>query len=231
MTRKLYELVGTDPERPFSPYVWRTRLALAHKGLDVDYVPWHFTERETITALGSEKVPVLVDGDKTVADSLAIAFYLEEAYPDRPPLFGGAGGRDTIRFFNAWGDVTLVGGIFPFIITDIVQRLDTKDAAYFRETREARFKMSIEEFQGDRDRKIDGFRRSLDPFRLTLRAQPFLGGAAPSYADYIAFGPFQWARATSPYKLLAEDDPIHAWRERMLDAFGGMARKSKGFEV
>jgi hypothetical protein len=35
---------------------------------------------------------------------------------------------------------------------------------------------------------------------------------------------FMWARCTSPLELLADDDPVHAWRERLLDAFGGMAR-------
>jgi hypothetical protein len=35
---------------------------------------------------------------------------------------------------------------------------------------------------------------------------------------------FMWARCTSPLELLAADDPVHAWRERLLDAFGGMAR-------
>ena len=34
----------------------------------------------------------------------------------------------------------------------------------------------------------------------------------------------QEARAVSTKQLLAEDDVVYAWRERMLDAFGGMAR-------
>jgi len=65
--------------------------------------------------------------------------------------------------------------------------------------------------------------------RLTLKTQAYLGGDAPNYADYIVFGPFQWARVVSSFKLLAEDDPVHAWRERLLDAFDGMARKSPGY--
>jgi hypothetical protein len=35
----------------------------------------------------------------------------------------------------------------------------------------------------------------------------------------------------SPFKLLAEDDPVYAWRERLLGAFEGMARKSPGYAV
>lgn len=32
MSLKLFELVGIDASRPFSPYCWRARMALAHKG-------------------------------------------------------------------------------------------------------------------------------------------------------------------------------------------------------
>jgi glutathione S-transferase len=67
--------------------------------------------------------------------------------------------------------------------------------------------------------------------RLTLKTQAFLGGAAPNYADYIVFGGFQWARAISPFQLLAPDDAIYAWREKMLDAFDGMARNATGYQV
>jgi len=78
---------------------------------------------------------------------------------------------------------------------------------------------------------VVGFRKSLDPLRLTLKSQAFIGGATPNYADYIVFGGFQWARVVSPFKLLEEADPVYAWRERLLDAFDGMARSSPGHSV
>jgi hypothetical protein len=30
---------------------------------------------------------------------------------------------------------------------------------------------------------------------------------------------------------VAEGDPVYAWRDRLLDAFDGMARKSPGYPV
>ena len=60
--------------------------------------------------------------------------------------------------------------------------------------------------------------------RQTLARQPYLAGERPAYADYAVFGMFMWARCTSALDLLAADDPVHAWRERLLDAFDGMAR-------
>jgi len=70
---------------------------------------------------------------------------------------------------------------------------------------------------------------ALDPLRALLADQPCLCGGAPAYADYIVFGAFQWARSVSPAKLLAADDPVHAWRERLLDLHGGLARRAKGY--
>jgi glutathione S-transferase len=231
MPLKLFELVGADQTRPFSPFCWRTRMALAHKGLTAETIPWCFTEKDAIAPHKSDKVPVLLDGDTSIADSWAIANYLEDTYPDRPSLFGGDGGRAMGRMLNWWGDVVVMGGLFPLIVADIPAHLKPVDAAYFRKTREARLGKPLEETAADRDKSVESFRKSLDPLRLTLKTQPFLGGAAPNYADYIVFGPFQWARVVSPFKLLAEEDPVYAWRARLLAAFDGMAQKSPGYPV
>jgi glutathione S-transferase len=229
--RKLFELCGAEADRVFSPYCWRTRMALAHKGLEAETIPWRFTEKDAIAPHQSDKVPVFVDGDKSVADSWAIANYLEDTYPDRPSLFGGAGGRAMGQMLNWWGDIAIVGGIFPMIVKDIYEHLRSADQLYFRETREKRLGRTMEQAAANRDQAVEDFRKSLTPMRMTLKTQPYLGGEAPNYADYIVFGGFQWARATSAFKLLKDDDPIYAWREKLLDAFGGMARNSPGYAV
>jgi glutathione S-transferase len=230
MSRTLYDLAAADGRR-FSPYCWRAKLALAHKGLDVVTVPVGFTEIRAIPGGGQTTVPVLDDGGRVVRDSFAIAEYLEDAYPDRPSLFGGEGGRAMARFLNAWADTTIIPGIYPMIIADVPQHLHGEDLAYFRNSREKRFGMTLEEMSADRDERVLAFRKALDPLRLMLQAQPFVGGSAPNYGDYIVLGGFQWARGVSPFRLLAEDDPVYAWRERMLDAHGGLVRNSPGFAV
>jgi len=229
--RKLYDLAGAEPERRFSPYCWRTKLALAHKGLAADAIPWRFTEKDVIAFSGQEKVPVLVDGECAVSDSWAIATYLEEAYPDRPSLFGAPAAIAVTRFVNAWADAVLVPAIARLVLVDIFAHLHEKDRAYFRESREKRFGMTLDEASADRDTRVVAFRQSLEPMRVVLRAQPFLGGGAPTYADYIVFGCFQWARCISAFRLLTPDDPVHVWRERLLDTFDGLARKALGYDV
>lgn len=192
MTRKLFELCGTETERVFSPFCWRTRMALAHKDIKAETIPWRFSEKDAIAPHQSDKVPVLIDGETSVADSWAIANYLEDTYPDRPSLFGGEGGRAMGRMLNWWGDTVVLGGIFPMIAADIHGLLRPADQAYFRKTREARLGKTLEEAAANRDQAVEGFRNALNPMRLTLKTQPYLGGTSPNYADYIVFGPFQW---------------------------------------
>ncbi len=229
MTRRMYDLCGADPARRFSPYCWRTRLALAHKGLAVETIPWRFTDTAAIGAHGAQKVPVLLDGDRVIADSWAIAEYLEDTYPDRPSLFGGEGGRALAKFINGWADATMTAGIARLVVSDIPPLLDVRDRDYFVASREKRFGMPLAQVTADRETRVVAFRESLIPLRLVLRERPFLHGAAPAYADAIAFGGLQWARCVSAFPLLAPDDPVHAWRERMLDAYGGIARSTPAF--
>jgi glutathione S-transferase len=230
MTIRLYDLAGAEPDRRFSPYCWRIRLALAHKNLAVETIPWCFTEKAEIAASGQGLVPVLVDGEKWIADSWAIANYLEDTYPDAPSLFGGSAARSLTRYYSSCAD-GLVAAIFPFVALDILGHVADKDRDYFRSTREKRVSDTLEAFVADRDNKLAAFRGSLAPLRATLKTQPYFGGEEPLYADYAIFGPFQWARCISPFVLLEKDDPVRLWRDRLLDRFDGLARKAPAYDV
>jgi glutathione S-transferase len=231
MSLRLYDLAGADADRRFSPYCWRTRMALAHKQLQCETIPWRFTEKAKIAPSGQKLVPVLVDGDRWVADSWVIANFLEDGYPDRPSLFGDdPAARALTRHYSYVAD-GLVGAIFPFVALDILGHIAEEDRTYFRESREKRIGMSLEAFVDDRENKRAAFQASLTPMRRTLKAQPFFGGDRPLYADYAMFGPFQWARCISPFALLEEDDPVRLWRDRLLDRFDGLARKALAYDV
>ena len=114
---------------------------------------------------------------------------------------------------------------------DIWKHIGPKDQEYFRQSREPRFGgASLEDVVKDREARLPAFRASLDPLRRTVERQQFLCGAAPAFADYIVFGAFQWARAISDFALVAADGrTVHAWRGRMLDLHGGLARKAPGY--
>jgi glutathione S-transferase len=227
----MYDLAGAEADRRFSPYCWRAKLAAAHKGLAIETIPWRFTEKDAIAFSGQGLVPVFLDDEREIHDSWTIANYLEEKYPDRPSLFGGASGKALSLFHMNWANSFLHVAMMKFVVLDIWKHADPKDQAYFRESREKRLGKTLEAAVANRDSEIAGFRDSLMPLRLTLRAQPFLGGATPLYADYAVFGAFQWCRCISDYPLLAQDDPVYAWRERVLDLYDGLARQAKGYPV
>jgi len=228
MALTLYDLAGAEPNRRFSPYCWRIRLALAHKQLPVETIPWRFTDKDVIAFSGQGRVPVLVDADKALAGSWTIANYLEQKYPDRS-LFGGPVGAALTRFVESWTDTILQPGLVPLILVDVFARLHEKDRAYFRASREQRLGMTLEAACADRDKRVIGFRQSLEPLRTTLRGQSFLGGETPNYADYIVFGAFMWARSTSPFELMEKDDPVALWRGRLLDRFE-VAGRAPGYD-
>lgn len=72
---------------PFSTNVERVSLALAHKGLDVEWEDVDPADRGPVERLsGQPLVPVLVHDERVLADSTVILHYLEELQPE-PPLF------------------------------------------------------------------------------------------------------------------------------------------------
>jgi glutathione S-transferase len=72
---------------PFSTNVERVSLALAHKGLDVEWEDVDPADRSPVERVsGQPLVPVLVDDGRVVFDSTVILRYLENLQPE-PALF------------------------------------------------------------------------------------------------------------------------------------------------
>lgn len=224
MAMQMYDLAGADPNRRFSPFCWRTKLALAHKQLEFETIPWRYADKSKIAFANWDRVPVIIDNGKPVVDSWTIAIYLERTYATRPALFSGA--PDASRFFNVWTDTVLNPAIARLVVVDVYDHLTPEDQPYFRKTREERLGRRLEEVVTNREERLPAFVQTLEPVRQTVAAQPFLGGESPFYSDYIVFGSLMWARCISPLRLIQTDDPLNAWSERLLDACGGIARRA-----
>jgi len=218
----LYELGGLENRR-YSQFSWRTRLALAHKELAVTSHPVRVSDKAAIAFSRQDKVPVLVDGDTVIHDSWRIAQYLE-ARDGTDSLFGGETAQGLTRFVNSWVDRTIVPRLVPLLMIDVLGIVDEEDGRHLRAQIEKAFGKTLEELSANRDKEVVALRRLLDPARASLRSQLFLSGLKPSYADHILFSPFQWARIVSPFQVLEADDALAAWRDRMLDLYGGLAR-------
>lgn len=217
MTRALYSLCGADEGRFFSPHCWKAVMALAHKGLDFEEVPTTYSRIRTIGGGVSRIVPVLDDNGRLIPDSFDIALYLDEAYPDRPSLFRGEGGKALSRMVEGYSQTIIHPAIMRIALLDIHAGLDESDKAYFRESRETRFGATLEDFAANDAAARAGFAAKLEPMRHMLKFQPFIGGETPLFADYIVFGALQWLRVSTGLAMLPADDPVMLWFERCLD--------------
>jgi glutathione S-transferase len=176
---------------------------------------------------------VLRDGTVVVSDSWRIACHLEDAYPHAPSLFDGAGGRQLARLVNLWFDAAIQMTVFPLLFPDLFDVVLPEDLEYFTRSRLERFGGKTRaQFAAERSpARLDAWRAQLAPLRALLaEAGPYFGGATPRYVDYVIASTFIWARAASPLPIIERTDPLYAWRERMLDAYGGAARRNPGYE-
>ena len=226
MTRTLYDLAGKDPALRFSPFCWRAKMALRHKGLDFETLPWRFTEKDVIARTGQGRVPVLVDDERWVHDSWQIALDLDETYPDRPPLMRGAGERAMARFVSSWCDQTLHPFLRSTFLLVIYDAAADKDRAYFRESREKTFGGTLEELVMERLAGLKALAQALQPAEATLNVSRWLAGEEPSYADYCLFGSLQWGHVLSKEPIVSPDSAVGRWFERVLDLFDGYGRQA-----
>lgn len=105
---------------PISIYSAKTRILLRHKGLDWQDLdpPGGYGSAEFKRIVPSGNLPTLVDGALMIADSEAIAEYLEEAYPDPPALPRDLAGRARARERSRFNDTRLepeVRRLFPHV--------------------------------------------------------------------------------------------------------------------
>ncbi|MGD9867094.1 MAG: glutathione S-transferase N-terminal domain-containing protein [Hyphomicrobiales bacterium] len=225
MTLKLFDLAGQDDAMRFSPFCWRAKMALRHKGLEVEELPWRFTEKDRIAQTGQGRVPVLVDGDRWIHESWDIALYLDERYPGNP-LMAGDAERAAARFLTFWADGTLHPLLRPLVILPVFNVTAEKDKPYFRENREKMLGVRLEDTCKDRAAAITSLHKALAPLESTLAGFAFLGGGKPNFSDYVVFGSLQWANVVCAEEMLPANSSVSKWFGRMLDLFGGYARKA-----
>lgn len=222
MTIRLYDLVNANG-RPTSPFVWRIKYALAHKGLAFDAAPVGFIDIPKLCGGQFKTVPIIEDDDTTVCDSWKIVDYLDATYPDAPALFASPQEHAMVKFFDSWFNLEVMNCIFNICALDIHNHARAEDQAYFRQSRETMLRgRTLEQFVDGREARVPELRNALRPLRITLGGSPFIGGDTPNYADYIALGGFLWAGAICTLPLLSADDKLNEWLKRGFDLFDGI---------
>lgn len=211
--RELFELCGADRELLFSPYCWRVRLALLHKGLDFVSRPTRFTDKELIAFSGQKLVPVLRDDGREVHDSVAIFQYLDRVYPERP-LLGEGVALQRARLVERLVFQAVRMPLLKILVPRVFAVIDAADQDYFRSSREKALGMSLEAF-ADPQGGEQQFRQAVTPLEAWLGEQPYLDGDTAGGTDYLVAGLFFWAWCLGAQPWAA-DSKIDAWFQRLL---------------
>ncbi|XP_010276441.1 PREDICTED: glutathione S-transferase U7-like [Nelumbo nucifera] len=101
-----------------SSYTHRAQLALKLKGVEFEYVEEELTNKSPQLLLYNpvyKKVPVLLHGDKAVAESVIILQYIDETWSENPILPDNPYERSLVRFWSHFADDQLgpsVGLVF-----------------------------------------------------------------------------------------------------------------------
>src|SRR6185295_10513993 len=91
-----------------SPYAAKVRSILRYKGIAFEErIVDPFDRRELKRLSGQIGVPIIQDGEKVVADSTAIACYLDEKYPARSIIPKDPALRARVFLFEEWADERL----------------------------------------------------------------------------------------------------------------------------
>ncbi|MFT5420754.1 MAG: glutathione S-transferase [Candidatus Endobugula sp.] len=223
MTITLYELSAANRNVRFSPHCWKSRLALEHKQLSYETEAVWFTEKDKIALSNQPLLPMMTDTDAKgtliINDSWKIALYLDKKYPDAPSLFADDNVQEKADVMNQWVDTELAQFIRPAILMDIFALIAKQDRDYFRSSREAKIGCSLEEFSANPEQKVVQMGQALEPIRITLNEQPYLGGTEPDYRDICLLSTFLWVACVSKIEFLAKKDVIYRWYQHMLNHY------------
>jgi len=83
----------------------------------------------------------------------------------------------------------------------------------------------LEEYCADRPRWLAKFGVVTAPLEATLTEQPYFGGATATYADYVLFSMFQYARLGCSDDFVAEGTALRRWRDELARAFDGLGNR------
>lgn len=214
-----------------SPFVWATRYALAHKGLEVDIIPGGFTGIMERTGGRTQRLPAIEDQGRFVLDSWGIVEYLDETYPDRPALIPHESIAPLTRAIDAWFWGAAVGPWMRCYCADYRDVCLEEDKAYVTATREVMLGGRLEDLQAGREKRLPAISAALAPLRLALADQPYLGGSTPNYADYRIIGGFLWLASVAQTPALAADDPLRDWIQRVRGLYGGLGLHPGLFQI
>lgn len=182
-----------------SHYVEKVRLILDYKGLayrKINVTPG-IGQIDLMRMSGHRQVPVLKDGNEIIADSTAIAEYLDKQYPDRPIIPSDPKQRGLCLLMEQWADESIGLNARKCLIDAIGQDPSFRAATLPSSTPDVLktligavpgnlFSLPVisDTFKGAKD----AMKRDLASLCFILLEQPYLVTDHPTLADFAVAG-------------------------------------------
>ncbi|KAK7048201.1 GST N-terminal domain-containing protein [Favolaschia claudopus] len=211
----LYDIPSKAPGIAWSPNTWKTRYGLNYKGLayKTEWVEYpdiadfciKIGAKPTMTRRDGSPyytLPVIQDPNTgaIISDSMRIAEYLDETYPDTPKLIPAGTHVFQKTFMAAYDHAT--EGLWPFIIPAVAKILRPTSEEFFVRTREATLGKKLTEVYPSGDDLQPAWKKVEDGFGKVDKwlnepmneGKPFVMGDVLSYADLMIAGEMQWCK-------------------------------------
>ncbi|WP_421656487.1 glutathione S-transferase family protein [Leptothermofonsia sp. ETS-13] len=229
-----------------SHYVEKVRLILDYKGLayrKIEVTPG-IGQLDLIRMTGQRQVPVLKDGSEVIADSTAIAEYLEKQYPDKPIIPTDPKLRGLCLLIEQWADESIGINARKCLISAMGQDPSFRTATLPAET--PNFLKSLigavpgnlftlpglpDPFKSAKD----AMKRDLASLCFILMEQPYLVTDHPTLADFAVAGLTMYIKfPEGPYLDIPASlkgkgvpgiadvgtfDPFFTWRDKLYTDF------------
>lgn len=187
-----------------SQYSEKVRLILDYKGLPyrkIEVAPG-VGQLEIFSMTGQRQVPVLKDGNTTIADSTAIAKYLDREYPNPPLIPSDPKQRGLCLLIEEWADTSigiksrkalfsglkesqnLRTSLLPTTTPDFIKTLI---GSVPREVLDV-FGLGVGYSQEIVQSAINDIKQDLEALTLLLQNSPYLVGDSPCLADFAVAG-------------------------------------------
>jgi glutathione S-transferase len=187
-----------------SHYVEKVRLILDYKELEyrkIEVTPG-LGQLELVRMSGQRQVPILKDGDVVIADSTAIAEYLEKHYPEKPILPADPKQRGLCLLMEQWADASIGLNARTCLVAAIGSDQSLRTAVLPAKVPDF-FKTLVGSVPGDVFSFLgfgvglgpdvvksahDSIRRDLEALCFILLEQPYLVTDHPTLADFAVAG-------------------------------------------
>jgi len=220
-----------------SAFCEKVRLVLACKRLPfttVEVTPG-VGQLELYRLSGQRQVPVLVDGSEVIADSTAIALYLEQHHPEPALLPSDLAQRAQVLLLEDWADTALASGARLALVQAAALDSQLRDGL-LPEATPSGLRSLLGVIPGGvlsgvgqvlDASALQQLRQSLEQLTALVQAQPYLVGDQLSLADLAVIAQLSLikfpASAGSPLAGrglpgLADDPslaPLWSWRDRI----------------